>query len=357
MNRILAGLTVGLVMSGGVAWAENEAIYYPETGIVNIPKVSVGPDYYNVDMRRQGDGLDFLVTYATPATSVSLENMAVYTPGSLHVPVVVVGSDSYSVDFVQGDGYNFSVTGATLVGGGPGITARLHPPSSVIEERDDNNDGTIDSTSSSTITYNANGHPVTRNGQVAGYSYSPTQVIQTWGADTNNDGVAETTNLTTTYNYNAAGQLTSTTQSSAYDLITNAHTYNAVGQCVSTVSQTDSGNDGTIDWNYNTTRAYNSAGQLISVTVNGYTMPYTYNANGQLISIDWNDPDVPFRRTFTYDANGNLASQVWESPGGDGGNVAPYRHTYTYSIDTGVYYTPFFSPAGANHHETDVTAF
>lgn len=74
MKRLVAGLTVGLLMLGGVACAENEAIYNPSTGTLNIPKVAVGSDYYNVNMQQQGQGLDFSVTGATASTSSSSSN-------------------------------------------------------------------------------------------------------------------------------------------------------------------------------------------------------------------------------------------------------------------------------------------
>lgn len=116
-KRLLLGLSVGLLLSAGVAWAENEATYNASTGFVNMPKVSAGADYYNVDMAQQGPGLDFLVTYAVPATSSSTENVAIYAANmrSLHIPTVIVGANRYTVDLAQqGPGYNFSVTSAVL---------------------------------------------------------------------------------------------------------------------------------------------------------------------------------------------------------------------------------------------------
>lgn len=117
MKKLLAGLTIGLLLSTSIAWAKNEATYYASTGVVNMPKVSVGADYYNVDMSQQGPGLDFLVTYAAPATSSSSENVATYNANNrtLHIPTVIVEADKYTVDLAQiGDGYNFSVTSAVL---------------------------------------------------------------------------------------------------------------------------------------------------------------------------------------------------------------------------------------------------
>lgn len=102
-------------MFGSVAWAENEATYNSATGIVNIPKVSVGSDYYQVEMTQQGQGLEFGVTSVTPSTSSSLLNIATYNPsiGTVYIPKVVVGSDSYTVNMQQqGQDLEFSVTDA-----------------------------------------------------------------------------------------------------------------------------------------------------------------------------------------------------------------------------------------------------
>lgn len=119
MKKLMAGLTAGLLMFGSLAWAENEAIFNASTGAVNIPKVSVGSYYYNVDMTLQpGPGLVFGVKDAVPSISSSSENVAIYTPGSpgsLHIPTVIVGDSSYTVDMTQGEGLNFSVTGATAI--------------------------------------------------------------------------------------------------------------------------------------------------------------------------------------------------------------------------------------------------
>lgn len=69
MKRLVAGLTAGLLMCGGVAWAENEATFDFGTGVLNIPKVGVGGVYYNVNMQQQGQGLNFAVTGASPTTA------------------------------------------------------------------------------------------------------------------------------------------------------------------------------------------------------------------------------------------------------------------------------------------------
>ena len=117
IKKLFVGLTVGLLMSSGVAWAVNEATYNASTGVVNMPKVSVGADFYNVDMAQQGPGLDFLVTAASPATAASSENVATYNANlrTLHIPTVIVGADRYTADLAQmGEGYNFSVTSAVL---------------------------------------------------------------------------------------------------------------------------------------------------------------------------------------------------------------------------------------------------
>lgn len=116
-NKLLAGLTTGVLIFGGVAQAENEAIYNAATGSLNIPKVSVGSESYNVDMQQQGQGLDFGVINATPSTSSSSSNIATYNPavGSLNIPTVVVGADSYTVVMQQqGQSLNFTVTGASV---------------------------------------------------------------------------------------------------------------------------------------------------------------------------------------------------------------------------------------------------
>jgi uncharacterized protein (TIGR02145 family) len=115
--KYLAVLTAGIFLAGmvGIAQAENEATFDFGTGTLNIPKVDVGSVYYNVDMQQQGQDLDFEVTLATPSTSSSTENIAIYnsSTGDLNIPTVIVGSDSYNVDMAQQRyGYNFSVTTA-----------------------------------------------------------------------------------------------------------------------------------------------------------------------------------------------------------------------------------------------------
>jgi Raf kinase inhibitor-like YbhB/YbcL family protein len=117
-KKLLVGLTTGLFVAGmmGTSLAENEATFDFGTGTLNIPKVDVGSVYYNVDMQQQGQDLDFEVTLATPSTSSSTENIAIYnsSTGDLNIPTVIVGSDSYNVDMAQqGYGYNFSVTNAS----------------------------------------------------------------------------------------------------------------------------------------------------------------------------------------------------------------------------------------------------
>lgn len=116
-KRLLAGLAIGMLIFGGVAQAENEAIFNSATGSLNIPKVSVGSDSYSVDMQQQGQGLDFGVINATLSTSSSSSNIATYNPaaGSLNIPTVVVGADNYTVVMQQqGTGLNFTVTGASV---------------------------------------------------------------------------------------------------------------------------------------------------------------------------------------------------------------------------------------------------
>ncbi|MFH1020478.1 MAG: Cyclin D1-binding domain-containing protein [Pseudomonadota bacterium] len=66
---LLSGLTVGVLMMGGLAHAENEAIFNPATGSLNISRVTVGSDSYTVDMQQQGQGLTFAVTNAAPTTT------------------------------------------------------------------------------------------------------------------------------------------------------------------------------------------------------------------------------------------------------------------------------------------------
>lgn len=68
-KKLIAGLTAGLLMIGGIAQAENEATFDFGTGVLNIPKVAVGSDYYNVTMLQQGEGLNFSVTGASVITT------------------------------------------------------------------------------------------------------------------------------------------------------------------------------------------------------------------------------------------------------------------------------------------------
>jgi hypothetical protein len=114
MKKFWAGVTVGVSMFASAAWAANEANYNAATGVVNIPKVAVEAEYYNVDLQQQGPGLNFSLTNALSSTSSSSTNIATYTPGFLHIPTVMVGSDSYTVDLEQGQGYNFTVTRAVM---------------------------------------------------------------------------------------------------------------------------------------------------------------------------------------------------------------------------------------------------
>lgn len=115
MKKLLFAGSFGIMMFGGVAFAENEATYNASTGVLNIPKVSVGSDYYNVNMQQQ-TGLNFLVTGAAASVSTSSSNIATYnaTAGTLNIPTVIVGADMYTVDMTQGQGVIFSVTGVTV---------------------------------------------------------------------------------------------------------------------------------------------------------------------------------------------------------------------------------------------------
>jgi hypothetical protein len=117
MERLLAGLVVCLLVSGGVARAANEASFDFGTGTLHIPKVAVGSEYYEVVMQRLGEGLDFSVTAAAPSISDISVNVVSYNSdtGVVHIPKVVVGADVYAVDMQkEGQGLDFTVTGAVV---------------------------------------------------------------------------------------------------------------------------------------------------------------------------------------------------------------------------------------------------
>jgi len=121
----LAGLAAGLLMFGSLVHAEDEAIYDPSTGVLYIPTINIGVDYlhtgstyYGVEMQQEGSGLDFRVSriFARYLSSYSSPNLAAYNQGYIHIPTVIVGTDSYMVNMqLQEQGLNFTVTGAAVV--------------------------------------------------------------------------------------------------------------------------------------------------------------------------------------------------------------------------------------------------
>lgn len=60
--------TLAIVGLFGIVWAENEATFDLSSDQLHIPKVLVGSDYYEVDMKRTG-GANFTITNAKPAAS------------------------------------------------------------------------------------------------------------------------------------------------------------------------------------------------------------------------------------------------------------------------------------------------
>lgn len=131
-KRLLAVLTIGLLIFCGMAWAEdedifdsstgalglpnvgvgNEATFAFSTGVLHIPKISVGFDYYEVYLQQQGPGFDFRVTSALQSPSSSWANIATFiaSSGSVNIPTVIVDGNRYTVDMRQVEGLNFSVT-------------------------------------------------------------------------------------------------------------------------------------------------------------------------------------------------------------------------------------------------------
>ena len=86
--------------------------YDSETGIVHIPNVRVGTDWYQADMMHQGD-LIFKVTSAIPILPRS-ESADVFDlkTNVLYMPSVAVGNDRFKVELVHQGDLIFKVTSA-----------------------------------------------------------------------------------------------------------------------------------------------------------------------------------------------------------------------------------------------------
>jgi hypothetical protein len=118
---------VACLLSTSVA-AENEAIYDPETGIVEIPELIIlgqEGEYYIEMQRTEEEGFNFEVILAEKDADEiedSDESRATYNPATdmVEIPLVVVYSetdeplDTYTVKMLkkEGEGLFFSVTEA-----------------------------------------------------------------------------------------------------------------------------------------------------------------------------------------------------------------------------------------------------
>ncbi len=134
------------------------------------------------------------------------------------------------------------------------------------------------------------------------------------------DGVGGTTPETTLYGYDAAGQLTSSTDADGW---TTAQAYDSVGEVVSTT-----------DAEGNTTRTdYDLAGQVTaSRDVMGRWTFYAYNAVGEQVS---STDNLGNTTTMGYDPAGNLIS-----------TTDPLNHTTTYAYDADGRQTLQIDPLG-----------
>ena len=127
-----------------------------------------------------------------------------------------------------------------------------------------------------------------------------------------NDGAVSTT---TTYTYNAKGQLVSEKLNDSDSEYETQYTYDARGNCIKETQLYD----GKLAWC--TTSTYDAKGNLIKeVGTDGdgvaQTETYAYNSDGNLTKYTWEGVGFLNTATYTYDKNGYLIKIVEESSDG-----------------------------------------
>lgn len=145
-----------------------------------------------------------------------------------------------------------------------------------------------------------------------------------------NEAGADPNDFKTTYSYNAANHLTSTTDPLGH---TTSYTYDAAGRVA---TKTDPAGR-------TTSYAYNDAGELISETAPGTrTTNYEYDTRGKLIAVT----QLGNRKTtYTYDDAGRLASKV--TPRGNVAGADPDDYRWSYTYDAAGRLTQTLNPLGA----------
>lgn len=87
-NMLIRSLClVGMSFASSVIWAENEASYNPQNGRLVIPKVLIGNDYYQVEMKNT-QGLDFTVSNYSKLANSSTENKPLANVESLEINIL-----------------------------------------------------------------------------------------------------------------------------------------------------------------------------------------------------------------------------------------------------------------------------
>lgn len=102
-NKNFIGIVCGLFIATGLSQAENEAIYNESTGEVVIPKVLIGTDYYEVNMRHKGIALDFEVINYTKIKinphiiiNAPIETVDIQVLESVPIQVNVIAKGTFS---------------------------------------------------------------------------------------------------------------------------------------------------------------------------------------------------------------------------------------------------------------------
>jgi RHS repeat-associated protein len=147
----------------------------------------------------------------------------------------------------------------------------------------------------------------------ADYSYNPSGLVSSF---TNTTG-------TTTYGYDAAGQLTSAIYPAGSGLTNDTFTYDAVGNRTSSASSPSGsfsyGSADQLQSDVNNTYTYDGEGDLLTKTSkgDGSSTTYTWTAEHQLTGISYADGSSS---SFLYDPLGRLVQQV------DGETVTRYAY-------------------------------
>ncbi len=164
-------------------------------------------------------------------------------------------------------------------------------------------------------------------------------------------------NTSTTYTYDAAGNLLSTEDSGGFFGGKTEYTYDANGNVLTSNYASSDGSTTysskyTYDANGNvlteettsvssfypdgdgtslTTYTYDADGNLTKIVVDGsyaYTAEYTYDAEGNEISETFTSADSSSKTEYTYDANGNVLTRKLESHSADGDYSSVMEFTY-----------------------------